>query len=277
MEALCCWEEEDSQHTRDLIYDLVLLGGTATDNCYESIRKRNWRRADKPLEHYCALLQSGYYPTKGNYLDYPMSYYFLDDLAKAIERYRGEPTPDFLSMLYKTVKLGDSLGINGPIQSQLIIDNINSLPSLETGVTHSKDGPMEKLLNRFPIDKVRDLKLDPQKQQQLAQEEEKEKIQEERMEKEELKRKGEKNVRRRSKRLSLCVLYANYQRIAIMTSSKSNDQKVPMQSVRSAWKNVRRGQQESVYVLRATCQRVYQNITLSLNWGKVTRQGVRIV
>ena len=141
MEAVC--QQETCPDTRDLLYDLVLLGGKATDKCYEVLHCD----FGMPVDHLTVLLLSGYYPTKGHYL-------FLDELAEGFENDDGGLEPvEMLSILYKTVKLGDLLSC-GNVDSTVIINNINQLPPLETGVTHSKGGPMEKLLYRLPAEKV---------------------------------------------------------------------------------------------------------------------------
>ena len=145
METVC--QQEICPDTRDLLYELVLLGGKATDKCYEVL---NWD-FELPVDHLTVLLLSGYYPTKRHYS-------FLDELAEGFENDDDGLEPvEMLSILYKTVKLGDNLSC-GPVDSTVIINNINQLPPLEDGVTHSKGGtinPMEDLLKQYPVDKVR--------------------------------------------------------------------------------------------------------------------------
>jgi len=145
MEAVC--QQEISPDTRDLLYELVLLGGKATDKCYEVLRCD----FGMPVDHLTVLLLSGYYPTNGDYL-------FLDELAEGFENDDGGLEPvEMLSILYKTVKLGDKLSC-GHVGSTVIMNNINQLPHLEAGVTHSEGGtinPMGDLLKKYPEEKVR--------------------------------------------------------------------------------------------------------------------------
>jgi len=138
--------------TRDLLYEFVRLGGKATNKCYEGVKSH--AEYDTPLEHITVLLLSGYYPTKGHHL-------FLDQLAdgyeEEIDNNGEELHVEVLSILHKTVKVGDNLTC-GEVDST-IMNNIKQLPSLEVGVTHSKDGPMEELLKRFPIEILSDPQL----------------------------------------------------------------------------------------------------------------------
>jgi len=155
MEAVC--QQGIGAATRDLLYELVLLGGKATDKCYEELD----RKYNVPFDHLTVLLLSGYYPTKGDYL-------FLDQLANVfieeLENDDGEVDPiEMLSILYKVAKLGDNLSC-GPVDST-IINNINQLPLLEVGVTHSKGGPMEELLKQYPVEKVEQKKKEREEEE----------------------------------------------------------------------------------------------------------------
>jgi len=194
MEAVC--QQEISPDTRDSLYELVLLGGKATDKCYEVLHCD----FGMPVDHLTVLLLSGYYPTKGHYS-------FLDELAEGFENDDGgEVDPiEILGILNKTVKLGDSLSC-GVIDSNVIINNINQLPPLEAGVTHSKDGPMEKLLNRLPVEKVRDLITEQEKQviEELMEKEELERKEQD--EREQNKKKDEKSLSTSTRTCSVCEM-----------------------------------------------------------------------
>jgi len=143
MEAVCC-QVPAGATSRDMLYRLVRLGGKATDKCYENIDYSDFI----PFEHLAVLLLSGYYPKKGIPL-------FLDWLAERFDYDICGANPiETLSILYKIVKQGDKLSC-GHIGSTVTINNINQLPPLEAGVTHSKGGSMEELLEQFPMSKVK--------------------------------------------------------------------------------------------------------------------------
>jgi len=162
METVC--QQEIGPDTRDLLYDLVRLGGKATDDCYDNIFLQcDW---GTQFEHLIVLLLSGYYPTKAvtkknySFLD-QLANIFIDELDKDEN---GEESMmvenqmhiEILGILYKIVKLGDNLSC-GPIDST-VINNINQLPSLEAGRTHSKGGSMEQIMKQFPMKRVQDLR-----------------------------------------------------------------------------------------------------------------------
>ena len=148
MEALCCLNHAGAI-TLELLYQIVLLGGKATDRCYDEIGCDFFMACD----HLIVLLLSGYYPTKGHPL-------FLDRLADGFEdEIKYNENEDMyiqvIQILRKAVKLGDKFSYMETFDSPFIIDNINQLPPLEAGATHSKGGPMDELLKRFPLEKVR--------------------------------------------------------------------------------------------------------------------------
>lgn len=81
-------------------------------------------------------------------------------MAGVFDRYEGEEEKpslilDMLSILYKTLTVGDQL--NGVDIDSFLVYNIRKLPQLQAGVTHEKDGELDELLKRFPIEKVREL------------------------------------------------------------------------------------------------------------------------
>ena len=128
--------------TLDFLYNVVLLGGKATDGCYEKILNQS----EFPMnEHLAVLILSGYFPTKG-------PSFFLDQLTDAYPRSRSRSKSkrsrslhrEILHILYKLIKPCDNLDVNSTI-----IDNINNLPSLKVGVTHSQGGSMDILMKRY--------------------------------------------------------------------------------------------------------------------------------
>jgi len=149
MEA-ACQPDLLTAYTFELLLELVELGGKATDKCYEELAY--WGNI-VPIEHLVVLLLSGYYPIHWG------PYFYLDRLVEKL--YEGE-SPEIedavqiLGILTKTVKVGDEL--SWARVDSTMMNNINQLPSLEVGVTHSKGGPMEELLKLFPVGKARDLR-----------------------------------------------------------------------------------------------------------------------
>ena len=89
-----------------------------------------------------------------NFGDLPeKSDFFLDALAEGFEfKKEDEDFEVLLRILYKDISLDDKLSF-GHLNST-IINNINGLPPLVKGETHSEGGPMEKLLNRFPCKRI---------------------------------------------------------------------------------------------------------------------------
>jgi hypothetical protein len=141
MEALCCLNVNHA-YARDLLYEVVCLGGKATDKCYEYVMDQaEW---SMPLNHLLVLLLSGYFPTK-------KSKFFLDELAEGFDEDE-EEWHNVLRVLYKDISLGDNLSC-GDVDST-VINNINGLPPLMIGETHAEGGPMEKLLIRFPSTRI---------------------------------------------------------------------------------------------------------------------------
>ena len=143
MEALCCLHL--GADTRDSLYNLVYLGGNGTDKCYELIMAQ----CDGALHafHFLViLLLSGYWPTE-------KSDFLLDALAEGFEfEKEDEDFEVLLRIFYKDISLEDNLSFG--YLNDTIINNINGLPPLVKGETHSEGGPMEKLLTRFPCKRI---------------------------------------------------------------------------------------------------------------------------
>ena len=135
----------------ELLTVLVEVGAKATDRCYNELMSGYGVAYD----HFVVLLLSGYIPLLTSKSP------TVDDFVRGLNEEEGNeyvPGPmtlEMLSILYKTVMLGDRL--NSVDIGSLIIDNINNLPQLQAGVTHVKDGPLDELLKRYPIAKVREL------------------------------------------------------------------------------------------------------------------------
>ena len=141
MEALCCLHLDED--ILDLLYALVCLGGKATEKCYELVMA-SLGNYSSTIHHIEVLLLSGYFPTeKGDF--------FLDALAEGFE-FEKEDENKVSRILHKDISLRDNL-ICGVVNST-IINNINGLPPLKVGETHSEGGPMEKLMNRFPCEHI---------------------------------------------------------------------------------------------------------------------------
>ena len=137
----------------ELLTVLVEVGAKATDRCYNELMSGYGVAYD----HFIVLLLSGYMPLQaGEYTHYS---YLLDrvvDGLNCLEGNQDEPgwtTLEMLKILYKTIELGDQLSCG--VTDSFLITNINKLPQLQAGITHEKDGPMDELLKRFPIVKVR--------------------------------------------------------------------------------------------------------------------------
>ena len=152
MEAFCCLNIHRADFF-DLLSEFVSLGGKATDECYERIMDAG--EYYMPLDELLVLLLSGYFPTK-IVSGYPKeSKFFLDELVDGFEEndYHDEKTYSaIVRILCKDITLEDSFSCGGV--NSTIINNINGLPPLVVGETHSEGGPMEKLLTRFPIKRI---------------------------------------------------------------------------------------------------------------------------
>ena len=149
---VCC--EYNRADSWELLFELVTRGAKATDKCYMDCVDDYVMAYD----HFIVLLLSGYMPLQAG--EYSHSSYLLDRVVDGLnylegndEDEPGDVTLELLRILYKTIKLGDRISC-GDIE-RVHIDNINRLPQLQAGVTHEKDGPMDELLKRFPIVKVR--------------------------------------------------------------------------------------------------------------------------
>lgn len=149
---VCCMYDDTT--ARDLLFELVCLGAKGTDECYITLLKL-MGPSGTPYDHFIVLLLSGHLLLE--WCGAPTLDMFLEGLSN-LEGDEEEPTCtlEMMSILYKTLKLGDWIGC-GDIDKKILIDNMKRLPSLEAGVTHAEGHDMDRLLERFPIGEVRGL------------------------------------------------------------------------------------------------------------------------
>jgi hypothetical protein len=143
----CCDSDVVNPESYEIITDLVAHGAKATPTAYGNLREVLGGVHVDPS--FCLILS-------GN-----IDGLYLDGLVEDLDEYdedvdSGKRTSlDLLRIFYKLVKVGDCVGDN--TVNELMVENVKSLPKLKVGVTHTKDGPMAKLMKEYPVKKLKEL------------------------------------------------------------------------------------------------------------------------
>jgi hypothetical protein len=121
--------------SRDMLYDLMVLGAKATDDCYDRIFD------DGFSNDFCnCLMISGYMPLE------KCGKFFLDEMVDCMEEADYE-CEEIIQLLSGNVKAGDHFSF-GDIEATNV-ENLKDLPSLEPGVAYEEDGPFHEVLKNY--------------------------------------------------------------------------------------------------------------------------------
>ena len=158
----CCCRYPTYDSTLSVLYllqKLIWLGAKSTYRCYLYIMN-NDRPEEEQLEYFVVLLQSGYFPLM---IEYESKQVFTLDYIIGLLPCKMDIKEDpniltILTILYKLVGLGDDfLFSEYQEERKTLVANNKQLPPLRTKgrrKTHSKNGPLDKLLKKYSVDDV---------------------------------------------------------------------------------------------------------------------------